>query len=145
MQRKIRLLVSLIGLLMMAIVGGESALAQHAHEHTSDPSWKKGMVRLTETASVGALRLPSGMYHVRHIVEGDKHWLVFKEVAVRAGYQEGFMWEGKEVARVECRVAPTEKSVRTTKVVLTKNERAAASIQEIQIAGEKVRHILMTN
>jgi hypothetical protein len=99
------------------------------------------MVRLTRTAWAGNIRLERGMYHVKHVIEGGKHWLVFKEVALRAGYQEGSMWEGKEVARLECRVEPAEKSLRNTKVTLAKSE-GAYVIEQIQIAGEKVRHVL---
>ncbi len=87
-----------MALFLMSAVGSTRLAAQHSHDHGGDSSWKKGMVRLTKTAWAGNVRLKSGMYHVKHVVEGDKHWLVFKEVTLRAGYQEGFMWEGKEVA-----------------------------------------------
>ncbi len=81
------------------------------------------------------------MYHVKHVIEGDKHRLVFKEVSLRAGSTGGLMWEGKEVARIECRVEPAEKSLRNTKVTLAKNA-GAYVIEQIQIADERVRHVL---
>lgn len=84
------------------------------------------------------------MYHVKHIVERDRHMLVFRSVSLPGGKQFP-MWEGKEVARVECQVEPAEKSRRNTKVVLTKTSEGAYAVQEIQIAGEKVRHILLGN
>src|SRR6266571_1450770 len=126
---------------LLAIAGTARISAQHSHDHDSQ-SWKKGMVRLTKTAWAGNFVLQSGMYHVQHVIEGDKHWLVFKEVLLRAGYQEGTMWEGKEVARLECRAERAEKSVLNTKVVLVKTSGGVRSIQEIQIAGEEVKHIL---
>ncbi len=144
MKRNIQFIAIAIVLTVFAAASAASASAQHSHDH-GDQAWKKGMVRLNKTAWAGNVRLERGMYHVKHVVEGDKHWLVFKEVTLRAGYQEGLMWEGKEVARVECRVEPAEKSVRNTKVVLTKTSAGAYAIQEIQIAGEKVRHILLVN
>jgi len=95
-------------------------------------------------ASVGR-RCPfeERQYHVKHVVEGEKHWLIFKTVSLGGGYREGSMWEGKEIARMECSVEPTKKSVNNTKVILSKTNAGERSIQEIQIAGEKVRHILL--
>jgi hypothetical protein len=83
------------------------------------------------------------MYHVKHVVEGDKHWLIFKTVSLAGGYREGSMWEGKEIARMECSVEPATKSVNNTKVVFSKTNADERSIQDSQIAGEKVRHILL--
>ena len=141
MKFKIRLVAMSMALSLFAIAIIAPVSAQHSHDHNAKQSWKKGMVRLTRTAWAGNIRLEHGMYHVKHVIEGDKHWLVFKEVALRAGYQEGFMWEGKEVARLECRVEPAEKSLRNTKVTLAKSA-GAYVIEEVQIAGEKVRHVL---
>ena len=144
MKHKMQFIAMTLTLALIAVASVTSVVAQHSHDHGDKPQWKKGMVRLNRSAYAGNVRLSSGMYHVKHLVEGDKHWLVFKEVTLRAGYQEGFMWEGKEVARVECRVEAAEKSLRNTKVVLTKSDSRTPSIQEVQIAGEKVRHILLS-
>src|SRR6266498_1101417 len=100
MKFKIRLVAMALSLFAIATIAHVSA--QHSHDHNANQSWKKGMVRLGRTAWAGNIRLERGMYHVKHVIEGDKHWLVFKEVTLRAGYQEGLMWEGKEVARIEC-------------------------------------------
>ena len=141
MKFKIRLVAITVALTVFAIATIAPASAQHSHDHNAKRSWKKGMVRLTRTAWAGNVRLERGMYHVKHVIEGDNHWLVFKAVTLRAGYQEGFMWEGKEVARLECRVQPVEKSLRNTKVTLAKSARAYV-IEQVQIAGENVRHVL---
>ncbi len=143
MKQRIQFIAMTVALVLISAAGAARVSAQHSHDHGNDSSWKTGMVRLTKSGWAGNVRLQSGMYHVKHVVEGDKHWLVFKEVTLRAGYQEGLMWEGKEVARLECRVEPATKSVRNTKTVLARAASGAQSIQEIQIAGEKVRHILL--
>ena len=143
MKTKTQFITISLALLFISLLWAQGAMAQHSHDHGNDSSWRTGMVRLTKSAWAGNVRLQSGMYHVKHVVEGDKHWLVFKEVTLRAGYQEGLMWEGKEVARLECRVEPATKSVRNTKTVLARTASGAQYIQEIQIAGEKVRHILL--
>jgi hypothetical protein len=67
--------------------------------------------------------------------------LVFRSVALRAGRQFP-MWEGKELARLEFTLEAATKSVRNTKVILTKTSGGIRRIQEVQIAGEKVIHIL---
>jgi hypothetical protein len=143
MKTKAQFIANSLALLLISLLWAQGAMAQHKHDHANDSSWRIGMVRLTKSAWAGNVYLQSGMYHVKHVVEGDKHWLVFKEVTLRAGYQEGLMWEGKEVARLECRVEPATKSVRNTKTVLARTASGARFIQEIQIAGERVRHILL--
>ena len=69
------------------------------------------MVRLSKSAWAGDVRLKSGMYHVKHVVDGTRHVIVFKSVALPAG-KEFSMWEGKEVARLECRVEPAKESAK---------------------------------
>lgn len=142
MKQAIRAFAVMAAVAIFAIASFTQASAQHSHAQSAQRSWKKGMVRLISTAWAGNTRLKEGMYHVRHIVKGDKHWLVFKEVGLRSGYLGGRMWEGREIARIECRVEPVEKSVRNTKVTLAKVD-GIRLIEEIQIAGEHVRHVLM--
>ena len=144
MKFKIRVVAITLALAVFTIGTIVPASAQHSYDHNANQNWKKGMVRLTRTAWAGKRRLERGMYHVKHVIEGDKPWLVFKEVALRAGYQEGLMWEGKEVVRLECRVQPAEKSLRNTKVTLAKSG-GAYVIEDVQIAGENVWHVLAIN
>lgn len=127
-----------IGMLAIA----PRAVAQHSHDHKATVDWKTGMLRLSNPAWAGTVRLKDRMHHVKHVVDGDKHLLVFKSVTLRAGYQEGLMWEGEEVVRVECRVEPVEKSTSNTKIQFGRNAAGERVIQEIQIAGEKVKHVL---
>jgi len=144
MKSKIQLIA--IGLVwtLTSLVAIPPTLGQHSHDHGTT-EWKKGMVRLNETAWVGTVRLKNGMYHVKHVVEGNNHWLVFNAVTLGAGYREGQMWEGEEIARLQCNVEPVAKSVGNTKIILTKAVGGVRKVQEIQIAGERVRHILPTS
>lgn len=144
MKFKIRFGVITVALAVFALASIGQVSAQHSQDHNGKQSWKKGMVRLSRTAWVGNVKLERGMYHVKHVTSGDKHWLVFKEVSLRAGYMGGLMWEGKELARIECRVEPAEKSLRNTKVTLAKSANAYV-IEQIQIAGERVRHVLINS
>ena len=141
MKQTIRVFAVMAAVAIFAVPSFAQAAADSGDQNAQQ-SWKKGMVRLTSTTWAGNTRLKEGMYHVRHIVEGDKHWLVFKKVGLRSGYLRGRMWEGREIARIECRVEPVEKSVRNTSVTLAQVD-GIRVIEKIQIAGEHVRHVLI--
>jgi hypothetical protein len=128
-------------LLLISVVAAPRTLAQHSHDHKGGSDWKTGMLRFSEPVWAGNDRLKSGMYHVKHVMDGNKHLIVFKPVTMPAG--KGFpMWEEKEVVRLECQVEPVEKSTSNTKVRFGRNAAGERVIEEIQIAGEKFRHVL---
>ena len=112
--------------------------AQH-HEHLT--VGKKGMVRFSSKVRIGDRLLEPGMYHVQHVVEGTDHVFVFKPVTMPAGYREYSMVEGAEIVRLKCRVEPVAKAVNNTKVIFGRNTAGERTIEEIQVAGEKVKHI----
>ena len=109
------------------------------HTHTLEAN-RMGMARFSSKVRVGNVVLPAGMYHVQHVVEGSDHVIVFKPVTMPSGFKEYQMIEGREVVRLKCRVSPVEKSVRNTKIKLGRNAAGERVIEEIQIAGEKVKH-----
>jgi len=131
-----------LALVLISLISAPCILAQHAHDQSSKIVWKTGMLRLSKSVWAGDVRLKRGMYHVKHVVEGNRHVIVFKPVALPAGYKEFSMFEGKEVTRLECSVEPVTKQVRNTKIRLGKNGAGDLVIVEIQIAGEDVKHIL---
>lgn len=142
MKPKIQLIGLSLALVLVSTVMTLRVSAQHSHVEHDKTAWKKGMLRLSKPAWAGDVRLKSGMYHVKHVVYGSTHVIVFKAVTLPGG--KGFpMWEEKEVARMECRVETATQSVNNTKVILSKTNAGERSIQEIQIAGEKVKHILL--
>lgn len=143
MKHKTQFIAINLALVLLATVSVTRVLAQHSHDHNTSTSWKTGMLRIADSVWAGDVQLETGMYHVKHVVSGDKHWLVFKSVTLGAGYREGSMAEEQEVVRLECRVEPTEKSISNTKAIFRRNSEGKKSIQEIQIAGETVKHILL--
>ena len=145
MKNKAQVIAVSLALLLISLVAAQRTLGQHSHDHNGDGDWKTGMLRISEPVWVGNVQLKSGMYHVRHVIDDGRHLLIFESVALGAGYREGGMYEKKEVVRLECRVEPVTKSVSNTKMLLTKNPAGEAVIEEIQIAGEKVKHILSAN
>ena len=143
MKHKTQIGATILMLAISVLAITPRTLGQHSHDPKPAANWKKGMLRLSDPVWAGNVRLKDRMYHVKHVTEGDRHVLVFKSVTLRAGYMEGLMWEGKEVARLECRVAPVTKSVSNTKVKFGRNAAGERVIEEIQIAGEKVKHVLV--
>lgn len=147
MKNQIKFVATSIAL-VIALAAFSPAFAQH-HGHTGadkpgvdmPEADKKGMVRFSDKVRVGERLLEPGMYHVQHIVEGTDHVFVFKSVTMPAGYREYSMVEGRETVRLKCRVEAVAKSVKNTKVTFGRNAAGERTIEEIQIAGEKVKHI----
>ena len=131
-----------LALVLLSLIPAPAILAQQTQDRSSKSASRTGMVRLSKSVWAGDVRLKRGMYHVKHVVDGNGHVLVFRPVALPAGYKEFAMFEGKEVARLACTVEPATKQVRNTKVRLARNAAGDLVIQEIQIAGERVKHIL---
>lgn len=142
MKSKAQLIGVTLALALISLMPAPRTLAQDTRDQRTKIVWKTGMVRLSKSAWAGDVRLKSGMYHVKHVVEGNRHVIVFKPVTMPAGYKEYSMVEGKEVARLECSVEPVTKQERNTKTRLGKNAAGEPVILEIQIAGERVKYIL---
>jgi len=141
MKSTTQFIANSLALLFISLLLTQGSAAQHTHDHGAATAWKTGMLRLSKRVWAGEVRLKSGMYHVKHVIEGNTHVIVFKSVTLPGG--KGFpMWEEKEVVRLECRVEPALKSVSNTKLVLGENAAGEPVIREIQIAGEKVKHLL---
>jgi hypothetical protein len=136
MRSNIRMVV--MGVALILSLG---ALARtFAQHHDTLTVGKKGMVTFTTAVRAGDTLLKAGMYHVRHVVEGNDHVVTFKPVTMPAGYREYQMTEGAVVARLKCTVEPAAKKTRNTKIVLGRNAVGEPVVTEIQIAGEKAIH-----
>lgn len=138
MKSQIRFVATVIALAIALGLFSSQVLAQH-HDHLT--VGKKGMVRFSSKVRVGDRLLEPGMYHVQHVLEGADHVFVFKPVTMPAGYREYSMVEGSEIVRLKCRVEPVAKSVNNTKITFGRNATGERTIEEIQVAGEKVKHI----
>lgn len=143
MKSKTKIIAMSLALTLVSLAAAQRTLAQHSHDHKGAGDWKTGMLRISKPVWAGDVRLKSGMYHVKHVIDGNTHLIVFKPVTMPAG--KGFpMWEEKEVVRLECRVEPVEKSTSNTKVQFGTNAAGERMIEEIQIAGESVKHVLLS-
>ena len=138
MKSQIKFVATIITMTIVLGLSSAQVLAQH-HDHLN--VGKKGMIRLSSKVRVGDSLLKPGMYHVQHVVEGTDHVFVFKPVSMPAGYKEYSMVEGAEILRLKCTVQPVAKSVSNTKITFGRNVAGERTIEEIQVAGEKVKHI----
>lgn len=130
--------VAIIAIMFALGLFSSQVLAQH-HDHLT--VGKKGMVRLSSNVRVGERLLEPGMYHAQHVVEGTDHVFVFRPVTMPAGYREYSMVEGSEIIRLKCRVEPVAKAVSNTKITFGRNAAGERTIEEIQVAGETLKHI----
>jgi hypothetical protein len=103
---------------------------------------KKGQVHFTTSVKAGDVVLKPGMYQAQHVEEGGDHVIVFKEMAMPAGYKMGNTPVGKEVARIKCKVEPVTKKVSNTKITLRTNAAGEKEIAEVQVAGEAFKHLM---
>lgn len=143
MKNQIKFVATSIALVIAFAAFSQAFAQHHGHLSADKPTVdKKRMVRFSEKVRVGDRLLDPGMYHVEHMVEGTDHVFVFKSVTMPAEYGEYSMVEGREIVRLKCRVEPVAKSVNNTKVTFGRNAAGERTIEDIQIAGEKVKHIL---
>jgi hypothetical protein len=103
---------------------------------------KKGEIHFKSKVKAGDTVLGPGMYQVQHVVDGDSHAIVFREMSMPAGYRMGSATVGKEVARAKCSVEPVEKKVHSSRIVLRTTDAGEKQVAEVQIAGEAYKHVL---
>lgn len=140
---KLAFLLLTIGTLsFMAVAQDHQAHAQHKASGKDVIIGKKGEVHFTSQVKVGETVLKPGMYQVQHLEEGSDHVIIFKEMGMQAGYKHGNTPVGNEVAKIKCKVEPVTKAVNNTKITLRTSGAGEKEIAEIQVAGEKFKHLL---
>jgi hypothetical protein len=110
-----------IALLLLA---GLSAMASDAAKADVGKSWS---LTLYHPTRVGTALLPPGDYVVRHIKDGEQHFLVFKA-------------DRKEVARVVCTTEPLPAKADQTALSENTNATGERVLEGITFAGDRFRH-----
>jgi len=145
-----RIITTISFLVLAAAVLSLPALAQDHQDHQHKAAGgdvivgngKKGEVHFAAQVKAGDVVLKPGMYQAQHIVEGNDHVIIFREMDMPAGYKMGNTQVGKEVARIKCKVEPVAKKVSNTRITLRTNAAGEKEISEAQIAGEAFKHLL---
>ena len=117
--------LSVIVVMLIAMV----TLATAAHNMYGVSDMQK--VTFVDPIRVGDTLLPQGNYEVRHVMEGDNHIMVFKQLNVNKPVQ----------ARVKCSLVKLPaKADQTQKiyVVSTNNERI---LRELIFRGDTAKHV----
>lgn len=86
MKSKTQLAAVALTLAIATLAIAPRTVAQHSHDPKPAANWKTGMLRLSNPAWAGSVRLKDRMYHVKHVVDGDKNLLVFKSVIGSGGH-----------------------------------------------------------
>ena len=142
MTRTIKTITTIAFLTVTFALLNLAVAAQTHHQKAEVIIGKKGQVHFTQNVKVGTTVLKPGMYQVQHVMEGSDHVVIFKEVGMQAGYKHGNTPVGKEVARVNCKVEPITKAENNTKITLRTNAAGEKEVAEVQVAGEKFKHLL---
>jgi hypothetical protein len=135
-------IIAVVALLVSAIAVSNLA-ASAADDKTKDFTiGKKGVIHFNVPVRAGDTLLQPGMYQLQHTVEGNDHVVIFKSVAMPAGYRHGNTPVSNDVtARIKCKVVAAEK-VNRTQITLRTNAAGEKEIVEVQVAGEAFRHLL---
>ena len=113
-----------IALTLLAVV---SAMASNAASADVGKSWT---LTLYHPIRVGAALLPAGDYNVRHLKDGEQHFLVFKSGR-------------KEIARVGCTMEPVTRKADRTTLLENANGAGEQVLEGIQFGGDTFRHTLL--
>ena len=84
---------------------------------------------LTAATRVGDALLPQGQYEVRHVMEADSHFMVFKQLS------------GKAEARVKCNLVPLKQKAERNEVTYVLNAAQERVLQTLKFSGDKAEHV----
>ena len=130
-------IVSAVFLLTM----GSSTLPLFAQQEQAIRVGKKGDFHLNASIRVSDTVLKEGMYQIQHVAEGGNDVIIFREILMGYRSNMGNQRLGKEVARVKCRIEPTANEWKNTKLILRANATGEKEVLQVQIKGEKVKHL----
>lgn len=126
MKSKVKAIGTSVLLVLSLITISGLLYAQHV-EHLR--VGKKGDIHLIAQTKLGDTVLKAGTYKVQHTIEGQDHVVVFKGT------------DGKEVARLKCKLEPLNKKAAYTAVTISTNAAGEKEITQIQVSGEDAKHI----
>ena len=117
--------VLVIALLLLAFAS--TTMAADASKMDVGKSWTLALYHPTR---VGTALLPAGDYNVRHLKDGEQHFLVFKSA-------------GKEIARVSCTMEQLPKKADKTSLIENTNGAGELVLMGIAFQGDSFQHDLV--
>jgi len=75
--------------------------------------------------------LPTGDYEVRHVMEGDNHIMVFRQVGVKTPVE----------VRVKCTMVPLQKAAPDNEKIYELNAANERVLRGLIFKGDKAKHV----
>lgn len=106
------------------------ALAPAEDQGKAAVTWRAQDIQLDAPVRAGEVLLPAGEYRVRHILEGDKHFLLFRQ----------FAGERKEF-KVACTMEPLPEKARQSEQHFRDLPGGEIALLSLVFRGDTVRHL----
>lgn len=88
-------------------------------------------VNFTEKVIVANNELPSGDYAIQHVMEGDNHIMVFRQLGVRKPVE----------VRVKCTLVPLAEKAPDSQKIYEMNASNERVLHELIFKGDKAKHV----
>ena len=144
MKNSRKLITTAIVFILSTGAFGSQLFAQQKNDSMAG---KAGQLHISSTVRAGDVLLKPGMYEVQHFFEGTEV-IVFTEMKMPGPFEKGrTMGDSirREVARVKCNTEPVDRKWKNTRVILRINAEGEKEVSEVQIKGENVRHLFVTD
>jgi hypothetical protein len=88
-------------------------------------------VSFTEKVWVGDTVLPQGNYEIRHVMEGQNHIMVFRQLGTKKPVE----------VRAKCTLVPLEANATDTQKIYILNAANERVLRELVFKGDKAKHV----
>lgn len=122
------LLPSILLLSFFFLMGTAAAL--WAENGQDAVSWQTRELRLYSSVRAGDVVLPAGIYAVRHLMEGEKHIMVFKTIG-----------KGNKEFRVTCTMLPLAERAARTEQEYRYGAGGERILLSLVFEGDNVKHV----
>ena len=112
---------------MIVILGATTLLV--AKDNTMGVANRRDITFSAPTVVAGTL-LPSGEYKVLHEIEGNTHYMIFKQI------------NGKAEVKAKCNLVPLTEKAKTTEQRYTANRKNERVLAEMTFRGDTAKHVL---
>jgi hypothetical protein len=117
-----------VAIMAMIVVMGATTLLV-AKDNAMGVANSRDITLSAPTVVAGTL-LPSGEYKVLHEMEGNTHYMIFKQV------------DGKAQVKAKCNLVPLTEKAKSTEQRYTENAKNERVLVEMTFRGDTAKHVL---
>ena len=117
-----------IGMVAMIVILGATTLLV-AKDNSMGVANSRDLTFSAPTVVAGTL-LPSGEYRVLHQIEGNTHYMIFKQI------------NGKAEVKAKCNLVPLTEKAKTTEQRYSANPQNERVLVEMTFRGDTAKHVL---